>query len=142
MWTTVETKTTRPSISGAGFVTLDVTLDQASRVIYRGVGGTTGNVLSILAFLGWHSMPVVRVGTDRIGISVLREFRELGVDMRHMGAESTLETPLIFQFATQPSSPPRYGFECPSCGKARRCQTPLGGLGKWVTVDASRNDGL
>ncbi|MBX3656511.1 MAG: hypothetical protein KF686_20225 [Ramlibacter sp.] len=120
MWTTAETKTTRPSISGAGFVTLDVTLDQASRVTYRGVGGTTGNVLSILAFFGWHSMPVVRVGSDSIGSAVLREFRELGVDLRHMVAESTLETPLIFQFAAQPSSPPRYGFECPSCGKARR----------------------
>lgn len=120
MWTTAETETTRPSISGAGFVTLDVALDQASRVTYRGVGGTTGNVLSILAFFGWRSMPVVRVGSDAIGNAVLREFRELGVDVRHMGPESTLETPLIFQFAAQPSSPPRYGFECPSCGKARR----------------------
>lgn len=120
MWTTAETETTRPSISGAGFVTLDVTLDHASRVTYRGIGGTTGNVLSILAFFGWRSMPVVRVGSDRIGQAVLREFRELGADVRHMGAESALETPLIFQFAAQPSSPPRYGFECPSCGKARR----------------------
>lgn len=135
MWTTAETKTTRPSISGAGFVTLDVALDQASRVIYRGVGGTTGNVLSILAFLGWHSMPVVRVGTDHIGSSVLREFRELGVDVRHMGAESTLETPLIFQFATQPSSPPRYGFECPSCGKARRFTRELVDTGFQAALD-------
>jgi len=120
MWTTTNTETTRPSISGAGFVTLDVTLDQASRVTYRGVGGTTGNVLSILAFFGWRSMPVVRVGSDAIGSAVLREFRELGVDVRHMGPESTLETPLIFQFVAQPSSPPRYAFECPTCGKARR----------------------
>lgn len=120
MWTTAEPKYMRPSISGAGFVTLDVTLDHASRVTYRGVGGTTGNVLSILAFFGWRSIPVVRVGSDPIGREVLREFTELGVDVRHMGAESALETPLTFQFASQPSSPPRYGFECPSCGKSRR----------------------
>ncbi len=120
MWTTAETEATRPSISGAGFVTLDVMLDHASRVTYRGIGGTTGNVLSILAFFGWRSMPVVRVGSDRIGQAVLREFRELGADVRYMGAESTLETPLTFQFAAQPSGAPRYGFECPSCGKARR----------------------
>lgn len=120
MWTSAETQTKRPSISGAGFVTLDVSLDQASQVTYRGVGGTTGNVLSILAFLGWRSMPVMRVGRDHIGRAVLREFQELGVDVRHIGAESTLETPLIFQFASQPTSPPRYGFACPTCGKARR----------------------
>lgn len=120
MWTTAETETARPIVSGAGFVTLDVTLDHASRVAYRGIGGTTGNVLSILAFFGWRSMPVVRVGSDRIGQAVLREFSELGADIRHMGAESALETPLTFQFAPQASSPPRYGFACPSCGKARR----------------------
>lgn len=120
MWTAAETEITRPSISGSGFVTLDVTLDQASRVTYRGVGGTTGNVLSILAFFGWRSMPVLNVGSDRIGQAILREFREIGADVRHMSANPTLETPLIFQFTSQPSHPPRYGFECPSCGKARR----------------------
>jgi fructokinase len=111
---------TRPRVSGAGLVTLDVVFDQASRVTYRSVGGTTGNVMSILASFGWCSIPVVRVGLDNIGQAVLREFRELGVDVRHMSAKSVLETPLIFQFATQPFSPPQYGFECPTCGKARR----------------------
>jgi len=120
MWTKAETETSRPSISGAGFVTLDVTLDYASRVTYRGVGGTTGNVLSILAFFGWRSMPVVRVGSDRIGQAILSEFRELGADLRHMSANPSLETPLIFQFSLSPSQPPHYGFECPTCGKARR----------------------
>jgi fructokinase len=135
MWTTAETETRRPSISGAGFVTLDVTLDDASRVTYRGIGGTTGNVLSILAFFGWRSMPVVRVGSDRIGQAVLREFRELGADVRHMGAEPALETPLIFQFAAQPSSLPRYGFECPSCGKARRFTRELIDTGFKAALD-------
>jgi len=125
----------RPSISGAGFVTLDVTLDQTSRVTYRGVGGTTGNVLSILAFFGWRSVPVVRVGSDRIGREVLREFSELGVDVRYMGAESALETPLTFQFATQPASPPRYSFECPSCGKARRFTRELIDTGFRAAMD-------
>lgn len=125
----------RPSISGSGFVTLDVTLDQTSRVTYRGVGGTTGNVLSILAFFGWRSVPVVRVGSDHIGREVLREFSELGVDIRYMGAESALETPLTFQFAAQPSSPPRYGFECPSCGKARRFTRELIDTGFRAALD-------
>lgn len=135
MWTAADTRHMRPSISGAGFVTLDVTLDHASRVTYRGVGGTTGNVLSILAFFGWRSVPVVRVGSDHIGREVLREFSALGVDVRHMAAEATLETPLTFQFASQPSSPPRYGFECPSCGKARRFTRELVDTGFRAALD-------
>lgn len=125
----------RPSIAGAGFVTLDVTLDQAFRVTYRGVGGTTGNVLSILAFLGWRSVPVVRVGSDAIGREVLREFSALGIDVRHMGADASLETPLTFQFAAQPSGAPRYGFECPSCGKARRFRRELIDTGFRAALD-------
>lgn len=125
----------RPSIAGAGFVTLDVALDHASRVTYRGVGGTTGNVLSILAFFGWRSVPVVRVGSDHIGREILREFSALGVDVRHMGAESSLETPLTFQFAAHPFSAPRYGFECPSCGKARRFTRELIDTGFRAALD-------
>jgi fructokinase len=135
MWTKAETQTMRPSIAGAGFVTLDVTLDQASRVTYRGVGGTTGNVLSILAFFGWRSVPVVRVGSDQIGREVLREFTELGVDVRYMGAESALETPLTFHYAAHASSPPRYGFVCPSCGKARRFTQDLIDTGFRAALD-------
>ncbi len=135
MWTKTETQTMRPSISGTGFVTLDITLDEASRVTYRGVGGTTGNVLSILAFFGWRSVPVVRVGSDQIGREVLREFAELGVDVRYIGAESALETPLTFQFAAHASSPPRYAFECPSCGKARRFTCELIDTGFRAALD-------
>lgn len=115
----------RLRVTGAGFIALDVMLAAGSRVAYSGIGGTTGNVLSILAFLGWNSVPLVRLGRDRVGAAIHREFSRLGADMSHVRLERSLISPLLYQFADVTAHTPRYSFACPVCGRARRFSEEL-----------------
>ncbi len=110
----------RSRVSGAGFITLDVMLGAEYQLAYTGIGGSTGNVLSILAFLGWESLPLVNLGRDHVGATIHREFTKLGANMRHVRLDRGLTTPLLYQFACEPSEVPRYSFACPVCGQTRR----------------------
>lgn len=115
----------RRRVSGAGFITLDVTLGSGSEVTYSGIGGTTGNVLSILAFFGWDSVPLIHLGRDRVGAAIAREFSQLGADISHVRLERSLTTPLLYQFSVASAESPRYSFTCPVCGRARRFSEDL-----------------
>lgn len=115
----------RARVAGAGFVTMDVLLGANAGLVYSGIGGSTGNVLSILAFLGWHSMPLVTLGRDRVGAAIHREFRQLGADTSHLKLDRGLTSPLLYQFAGDPSHAPRYSFACPVCGRARKFSEKL-----------------
>ena len=97
----------RSRVSGAGFITLDVMLGTGSQLVYTGIGGSTGNVLSILAFLGWESLPLVNLGRDHVGATIHREFSRLGANMRHVRLNRGLMSPLLYQFAGEPSEAPR-----------------------------------
>lgn len=109
----------RPTVVGCGLVALDVVLDGALAVHHTGVGGTVGNVMSILASLGWRSIPVVNVGNDQAGISVIEELTALGVDVSRIGVERHLETPVVYQRPAG-SGHHSFSFTCPACGRARR----------------------
>ena len=95
-------------------------LGTGSQLVYTGIGGSTGNVLSILAFLGSESLPLVNLGRDHIGATIHREFTKLGVNMRHVRLNRGLMSPLLYQFASEPSEAPHYSFACPVCGQTRR----------------------
>lgn len=110
----------RSRVSGAGFITLDVMLGAGSQLVYAGIGGSTGNVLSILAYLGWESLPLVNLGRDHVGATIHREFTKLGANVRHVRLNRGLMSPLLYQFAGEPSEAPRYSFVCPVCGQTRR----------------------
>lgn len=95
-------------------------LGKESQLVYTGIGGSTGNVLSILAFLGWESLPLMNLGRDHVGTTIHREFTKLGANMRHVRLNRGLTSPLLYQFAGEPSEVPRYSFACPACGQTRR----------------------
>ena len=90
------------------------------QLVYSGIGGSTGNVLSILAFLGWESLPLMHLGRDHVGTTIHREFTKLGVNTRYVRLNRGLTSPLLYQFAGECSETPRYSFACPVCGQTRR----------------------
>ena len=58
----------KATIVGTGLVALDVVIDDESPQVQRlFAGGTCGNVLTILSFLGWNSFPVARIAKDSAG---------------------------------------------------------------------------
>jgi sugar/nucleoside kinase (ribokinase family) len=112
---------TKPVVVGAGLVALDVVLDERSETPPRlWAGGTCGNVLSILAFLDWRSLPVARLGRDAASRLIIRDMRRWGVEVDHSSLAPTTPGPIIIHRIRQNSAgEPFHSFSlnCPDCGR-------------------------
>lgn len=110
-----------PKAFGAGLIALDLVLgmDPAAPV-KSWTGGTCGNVLSILAFLGWKSFPIARMNGDAASKRVLADLAKWGVQLDFAQCEPTGHTPIIVQqIKSDRDGNPTHKFlwACPSCGK-------------------------
>lgn len=107
-------------IAGTGLIALDVILRDENAAIYTSLGGSTGNVLAILSFLGWRSLPIAHIGHDPAGKSLLKEFKYLGSDTRFLVSQKHTQTPVIYQWPGDGEKTHRFSFTCPLCGSKRR----------------------
>lgn len=123
-----------PSVVGTGLIVLDLTLLQDSDASAHRVwtGGTCGNVLAILSFLGWKAHALGRIGTDSAGTCLLRDLRDSGVEPGLM-REAT-GTPIILHRVrvTKQGVRHSYGFECPQCDQRYPSYRP-------ITIDQSED---
>ena len=105
---------------GAGLLTLDLVFNEESPGRYQvGAGGSCGNVLTILAYLGWESSPVARIGRDEGGEIVLKDLAGFGVDTGFVVQEDSTSTPAILQSIRKSPNGSRthsYSLHCPQCG--------------------------
>jgi fructokinase len=108
-------KTTN-QIVGTGLIALDVLLKNQHTALYTALGGSTGNVLAILAYLKWESFPVAHIGVDTAGNSIRKEFKSLGADTRFLINETDKGTPIIYQWPGDKEKSHRFSFACPLCG--------------------------
>jgi sugar/nucleoside kinase (ribokinase family) len=109
-----------PLAMGTGLIALDVivTADEASPPKLC-TGGTCGNVLLALRFLGFDAAPVCRLQDDAAGSLILKELRGLGVSTAYVSAAEDGSTPVIVQtIRTPPGGIPIHTFSwrCPNCG--------------------------
>lgn len=118
-----------PVCVGAGFVALDVIRSEMhARSELRFAGGSCGNVLTILAFLGWKSSPVARIGQDPPGAQLLRDLQRWSVDTRWVMREQTARTPVVFQeiFSDRKGQPQhRFTRNCFLCGEKAVSYRPV-----------------
>ncbi len=108
-----------PSAYGSGLIALDVVLDQENDIETRFAGGTCGNVMAILAFLGWHSVPVSRLADDFGGTLIREDLGRWGVELDYVGLQPQTATPVIIQqIYRNKAGLPRHRFvwTCPHCG--------------------------
>lgn len=114
----------RHRIVGTGLFALDVILDTDSRRLGSALGGSSGNVLSILGALGWTATPVTRFGRDRMGQQLRHELEEIGADLRFVDLSPSHRTNVIYQHQLVSSDGDfgthRFSFVCPSCGEKHR----------------------
>jgi hypothetical protein len=104
---------------GAGLITLDIIIQQQETPsIAHAAGGTCGNVIAALAYLGWDTTPVGRLGDDAAGNAIRHEFSRLGVSARQLTREDALNSARIVQFIVERRNgiQHRFGFSCPTCG--------------------------
>ncbi len=106
---------------GTGLVTLDmVTNGDPDEVPRSWAGGSCGNVLTILAYFGWRSYPVARLGRDMAAKTIAEDMRKHKVDLRYVSYDKAVHTPIILQrILTSPDGSPthRFYWVCPNCGK-------------------------
>jgi fructokinase len=93
----VKTRSAPPISVGSGFVALDLLMvgGKKTRADHQYAGGSCGNVLTILAYLDWHSLPVARLGTDRRATRLIDDLRSFRVDTRFVTKERYGVTPVI-----------------------------------------------
>ncbi len=108
----------RASCWGAGFVAMDIV--DVNGETFAAVGGSCGNVMAILAWLGWHARPIARLGSDVTGGFIREELRGLGVDTTQLTEEAHIRSPVVLQrFAKTRDGrrTHRYSLTCPGCGR-------------------------
>ncbi|MBY0508597.1 MAG: hypothetical protein K2P94_00460, partial [Rhodospirillaceae bacterium] len=83
-------------------------------------GGTSGNVLTILAYLGWDSYPIARMNGDSASQRVKADMKKWGVKLDLASCIPTAHTPIIIQeIRRQKDGAPthRFTWSCPQCGQ-------------------------
>ena len=107
-----------PSIAmGAGFIALDIVQGRTST--FTCTGGSCGNVMAILAWLGWNAVPIGRIGEDEAGDRILVEYQKLHVDTRYIIRDKLVATPIVVQRFTESADGERshhFSLSCPTCG--------------------------
>ncbi len=110
----------KSSVYGAGLVALDLVIgaDPGSPV-KAWVGGTCGNILTILSSLGWDAYPITRLGVDPASKRIKEDLTRWGVHLDLSTWDSVSNVPIIVQeiYHCDEGAPKhRFTQECPNCG--------------------------
>ena len=84
-----------PICIGAGLVALDVVITQAQNTTRFYAGGSCGNVLTILSFLGWKSYPIARLSNNVAADLILEDLTKWQVKDNLMTFSEDGSTPII-----------------------------------------------
>ena len=107
----------QPKCIGCGFVALDVVEGEEGE--FATAGGSCGNVMAILSWLGWGAHLVARLGNDRAGELVVDELSKSGVDVSAVVQDGGITTPVVIQKFVMQSKIGRihrFSISCPECG--------------------------
>ena len=111
----------KPKIFGTGLITLDLIMGpSAESPVQSRAGGTCGNVLTSLAYLGWEAFPIARMNHDLASRRVRADMKRWGVRLEFSGCSPTSHTPIIVQEIRSgldgiPTH--RFSWICPRCGE-------------------------
>jgi len=85
-----------PTVIGTGYLTLDVIIKGDEKTPYNvQAGGSFGNVLTILAYLGANSFPIARLDDNRVSDYILSDLKFWGVHLDLIFKEENGSTPIL-----------------------------------------------
>lgn len=109
-----------PVVIGTGLVALDVVIPSGLTTSPQlCAGGTCGNVLTALAFLGWKSYPIARLSQDGASKHVADDLRQWNVNLDFVTFDEDGSTPVVIQhIRNSKTGEPIHSFsrKCPGCG--------------------------
>jgi fructokinase len=114
---------------GTGRLTLDVIVrDGATPAETRSqAGGTCGNVLADLAYLGWRAYPLADLGDDDPGRRFVRDLARWGARADLLRHYPDQETPVIIHHIRRADGGAAHSFSsrCPFCGRRLQYYEPV-----------------
>ncbi|MGQ0552235.1 MAG: PfkB family carbohydrate kinase [Planctomycetota bacterium] len=116
---------------GTGFIALDVIRTAVADNVTlerRHAGGSCGNVLAILSYLGLRASAVGRIGDDRAGEELVADLRGRNVNVKFLVTEDERRTPIVIQESfidSRGRARHRFSRECPVCGATMPGYRPL-----------------
>jgi len=119
----------RPQVFGTGLIALDLVISADPETPVRAwTGGTCGNVLSILAVLGWDAYPIARMNGDPASQRIRADMKKWGVLLKFASCKPTTDTPIIVQQIRRTRdgvTKHRFSWACPHCGSWLPGFTPV-----------------
>jgi fructokinase len=122
----------RPVVAGVGLIALDLLLkDSEVQSQSMWAGGSCGNVLIILSFLGWDSFPVAHFAMDVNSSFLIRDLKRWKVHDDFIFRDIRGSTPIVIERLHDDTSAPFHEFEftCPNCGsrlpRLKRVELPF-----------------
>lgn len=113
-------KSPSPTCVGTGLVALDVVVhDDLTADPKLWAGGSCGNVMSILSYLGWDSYPIARLKNDTAAELLLADLSRCGVKTDLIERSESGSTPVVVEkLGMSRKGTPSHKFEwtCPRCG--------------------------
>lgn len=115
------TKPSPPRIVGTGLLALDIVIsDTNPDDAHLWAGGTCGNVIAILGYLGWDALPLARLKSDKAADHIVEDLEEWGVDLSYVTREEDGSTPIIIQHiksTCEGKTVHSFSLRCPCCGE-------------------------
>jgi fructokinase len=109
-----------PLVVGTGLLALDAVITASSaQPIWQWSGGTCGNVLLALRYLGWRSAPVARLSSGWAATRVIQDLQTWGVLTEFVTLGDDGSTPVIVHRIGRTASGQPYhtfSWRCPTCG--------------------------
>jgi len=112
-------RSSAPVITGTGLLALDLVVPaSAPGQPFVMAGGTCGNVLAILSYLGWASYPIGRLNGDAASAALQADLRQWGVRLDFAALEPAAHTPVVVQRNRERVGGKAHSFSlrCPACG--------------------------
>ncbi len=117
-WFRVESP--KPIAVGAGLIALDLVINGKPEVPRRcWAGGTAGNVLIILSYLGWEAYPIARLKDGRATDLLLKDLKRWEVDTSLVYLDTFGVTPIVVERLRRSEAgvvKHKYEWTCPDCG--------------------------
>jgi sugar/nucleoside kinase (ribokinase family) len=114
---------------GIGRLTLDVIVRSGGESVPARcqAGGTCGNVLANLAYLGWQAYPLMDLGDDDPGTRFVSDMQRWGVQLDLVRRIRGERTPVIIHYIRYGDGEAvhSYSSRCPFCGERLRYYEPV-----------------
>lgn len=107
-------------VTGTGLIALDVIIRNGTKPNYQlNAGGSCGNILTILSYLGCKSYPIAHIGSDNASKLVIQDMTNFGVNTSLILQDENRKTPIFVEtIRTAKNGRPIHKFMriCPDCG--------------------------